>query len=81
MNVTGYPLHRENRENRENDQGNPCQGKHREFGKFAKTQVKTQGIWFAQVVNSLILKVKDISKFAAKLFLKRDQSAKSVLCM
>ena len=28
---------------------NPCQGKHREFGNFAKTQ----GIWFAQVVNSL----------------------------
>ena len=25
-----------------------------------------QGIWFAQVVNSLILKVKDILKFAAK---------------
>ena len=25
----------------------PCQGKHREFGNFAKTQ----GIWFAQVVN------------------------------
>ena len=35
---------------------NPCQGKHRDFGTFAKTQ----GIWFAQVVNSLILKVKDI---------------------
>ena len=34
-----------------------------EFGNFAKTQ----GIWFAQVVNSLILKVKDISIFAAKL--------------
>ena len=29
---------------------------------------KTQGIWFAQVVNSLILKVNDISKFAAKFF-------------
>ena len=26
---------------------NPCQGKHREFGNFAKTQ----GIWFAQVVK------------------------------
>ena len=38
-----------------------CQGKHREFGNFAKTQ----GIWFAQVVNSLILKVKDIPIFAA----------------
>ena len=41
----------------------PCWGKHREFGNFAKTQ----GIWFAQVVNSLILKVKDISIFAAKI--------------
>ena len=42
---SGYPLHRENREN---DKKKFCQG-------------KTQGIWFAQVVNSLILKVKDIS--------------------
>ena len=42
---------------------NPCQGKHREFGNFAKTQ----GILFAQVVNSLILKVKDIAIFAAKI--------------
>ena len=55
----------------------PCQGKHREFGNFAKTQ----GIWFALVVNSLILKVKDISKFAAKISpqkKKLDKSAKSV---
>ena len=53
--------------------------KHREFGNFAKTR----GIWFAQVVNSLILKVKDISIFAAKIsfFFKTDKSAKSVLCM
>ena len=28
---------------------------------------KTQGIWLAQVVNSLILKVKDISQFAAEI--------------
>ena len=28
---------------------------------------KTQAIWFAQVVNSLILKVTDISKFAMKI--------------
>ena len=42
---------------------NPCQGKHRQFGNFAKTQA----IWFAQVVNSLILKVKDISIFAAEI--------------
>ena len=40
-----------------------CQGEHREFGNFTKTQ----GIWFAQVVNSLTLKVKDISIFAAKI--------------
>ena len=40
----------------------PCQGKHGEFENFAKTQ----GILFAQVVNSLILKVQDIFIFAAK---------------
>ena len=58
----------------------PCQGKHREFGNFAKTQ----GIWFAQVVNSLTLRLKDISIFAAKIsifFANTDKSAKSVLCM
>ena len=42
-----YPL----RENRENGKKNPCQGKQREFGNI----VKTQGILYAQVVNSLIL--------------------------
>ena len=41
----------------------PCQGKLGEFGNFAKTQ----GIWFAEVVNSQILKVKYISIFAAKI--------------
>ena len=59
---------------------NPCQGKHREFGNFGKTP----GIWFAHVVNSLILKVKDILKFAVKIsqkMLKVNKSAKSVLCM
>ena len=56
---TGYPMHREN------GQKIPCQGKHSEFGNFAKTQ----GMWFAQGLNSLILKVKDISIFAAKFFL------------
>ena len=65
---------------------NPCQGKHREFGNFVKTQGKhrefclnirktqgilsrhrkTQGILLAQVVNVLILKVKDIAVVAAK---------------
>ena len=42
---------------------NLCQGKDTEFGNFAKTQ----GIFFAQVVNSLILKVKDIAIFAMKI--------------
>ena len=46
-------------------------GKHSEFGNFAKTQ----GLLFAQVVNSLMPKVKNIAIFAAKI------SAKSVLCM
>ena len=43
-----------------------------------------KGSWFALVVNSLILKVKDISIFAAKIssfFSKLDISAKVVLCM
>ena len=61
LRLPGYPL--QNRENRENGKKNPCQRKHREFGNFAKTQ----GIWFAQVINSLILKVKDISIFVAKV--------------
>ena len=42
---------------------NPCQGQHREFGNV----VKTQGILIAQVVNSLMPKVKDIAIFAAKI--------------
>ena len=58
-----YPIHRENRENGPKKIPVTFQGvKHREFGNFAKTQE----IWFAQVVNSLILKVQDISIFAAK---------------
>ena len=61
--ISGYPRHRENRENRENGQKIPCQGKRREFGNFAKTQ----GILFAQLVNSLILKVKDTAIFATKI--------------
>ena len=46
-----------------------------------KTQGK-QGIWFAQVLNSLIIKVKYISKFAAKISNSKEQldkSAKSVM--
>ena len=58
---------------------NPGQVKHSGFGHFAKTQ----GIWFAQVVNSLILQVKDISIFAANIYilLKMDKSATSILCL
>ena len=56
-----HPLHRETGKMA---QKNSCQEKHREFENVAKTH----GIWFAQVVNSLILKVKIniISIFAAK---------------
>ena len=76
--TAGYPRHRENREN--SQKNNPCQGKHREFGNF----VKTQGILLAQVVNVLILKVKDIAIVAAKkksIFSRSWITAKSVLCM
>ena len=41
----------------------PVRGKNCEFGNFAKTH----GILFAQVVNSLILKVKDIAIIATKI--------------
>ena len=43
----------------------PCQGKHREFGTFVKTQGKHREFGLLK----LILKVKDISIFAAKSFL------------
>ena len=52
--------------------------------KFCQNTGKTQGIWFAQIVNSPIPKVKHISKFAAKIsnfLLKLDKYAKSVLHM
>ena len=57
-----------------------AQGKHRKQGngktnsgkiqgirKFYENIGKTQGIGFARVVNSLILKVKDISVFSVKI--------------
>ena len=59
----GYSLHRENREN-----GNNKIPVTENTGNL-EILSKTQGIWFAHVVNSLILKVKDISIFAAKHFL------------
>ena len=73
-----------NRKNGENGQKNSLLGKTQGISKFCLNTGKTQGIWFAQVVNSLILKVKDISMFAAKIskfLFKLDKSAKSVLCM
>ena len=57
-----------------------CPGKHREF----RNSPKTQGIWFAQVVNFLIIRVKDISIFAAnniQFLFRLDKSAKLVLCV
>ena len=36
------------------EEKNPCQGKHKGFGHFAKTQ----GVWFAQVADSLISEIK-----------------------
>ena len=62
----------------------PVREKPREFRTFCQNTGKTQEIWFAQVVNSLILKVKDFSIFATKipkLFLKLDMSTKSVWCV
>ena len=55
----------------------PCQGKHREFGNFAKTQ----GIWFAQVVNSLILKVKKYFSICCENSIFSEDLDKAVLCM
>ena len=42
-------------------------GKTQGIWKFCQNTGKTQGILFAQVVNSLILKVKDTAIFAAKI--------------
>ena len=56
------PTAQGNRENGNNNKS--CEGKHMEFGNFAKTQ----GILCAQVVNSLILKVKNILVFAMNIF-------------
>ena len=62
---------------------NPCQKKTQGIWNFAKTTGKTQGIWFAQVVNPLILNVKDIAKFATKSSQKNlplDKSVKFCVC-
>ena len=78
--TSGYPRHRENRENY---QKKSLSGKTQGIWKFCQNTGKTQGILFAQLVNFLILKVKDIAIFAAKFYIffqKLDRSAKSVLC-
>ena len=41
----------------------PCQGKHKEFGNSATTL----GILFAQVVNSLLLKIQDVVIISCKI--------------
>ena len=80
--IPGYQFHREDRENRENDQKKSLSGKTQGIWKFCRnTGKKTQGIWFAQVVNSLILRVKDISIFARKISILGGDLEKSVLCM
>ena len=70
--TSGYPRHRENRGQgkwpkkipvRENTGNLEMLSKHREF---CLNTGKTQGILLAQVINVLILKVKDIAKVAAK---------------
>ena len=71
-------------------QGTHCTGKIGKIGKMAKTNpcrgkqgignfAKTQGIWFGQVLNSLILRVKYISIFAAKISTKKMLSWISLL--
>ena len=64
LTARGYPRHRKNRENGpKNSPSEKTQG----IWKFCQNTGKTQGIWFALVVNSLIPKVKDIAIFAAKI--------------
>ena len=62
ISYTGYPRHRENREN---------YNKNSLSGKYCQNTGKTQGILFAQVVNSLILKVKDTAIFAVKISIQK----------
>ena len=75
---TGYPRHRENREN---GRKNSLSGKTQGIWKICQNTRKTQGIWFAQVVISLILKVKDVLIFAAKISIFFEELDKAVLCM
>ena len=58
MKISGYPRHRENYQKKS------LSGKTKEICKFCQNTRETQGILFAQDVNSLILKVKDSAIFA-----------------
>ena len=81
MHNSGYPRHRENREN---NKKKSLSGKTQGIWKFCQNTGKTQGILFGQVAYSLILKVKNIAIFAAKIsifFQKLNRPGKSVLCM
>ena len=69
------------RENRENGKKKSLSGKTQGIWKFCQNTGKTPGIRFAQVVNSLILKVKDISIFAVKISIFLEELDKAVLCM
>ena len=76
--TAGYPHHRENRKN---GRKNSLSGKTQGIWKCCQNTGKTQGIWYAQVVISLILKVKDVSIFAAKISIFPEELDKAVLCM
>ena len=73
----GYPRQRENRENGKKI---PCQGKHIEFGNFAKTQGKHREFGLIKLLI-VILEVKNIWVFAAKISIFSDDPGKAVLCM
>ena len=65
--IAGSPLHRKNMETgQKNSVREKNTGNFGNFGNF-RNFTKTQGILFAQVVNSLVLKVKDTVIFAAKI--------------
>ena len=66
MSHAGYPRHRENREN-----GNKKSLSEKTQGirKFLPISGNSQGILFAQVVNSLMPKVNHIAIFAGKIFI------------
>ena len=62
--LSGSPLPRENREN---GIENSLSGKSQRIWKFCLNTRKTKDVLFAHVVNSLILRMHDITIFAVKL--------------